>query len=109
MRFVGDLIACSRGSRPYLVSSGTQTRDVYPFTFRRPSDFVATFSSLLLDHILHNILLTSLQCSHQLGVPRDRIITSLSLTLDRCGLEGPFPLPRELIDITKPDPLLEGK
>jgi hypothetical protein len=70
---------------------------------------VPTFSNLLLDQIPLNRLLPSLRCSHQLGAPRDRLIATLPLTPDHVWTRGTIPLPRDLRDIARPDPLPIGK
>ena len=68
-----------------------------------------SFSNLLLDQIPFDRLLPSLRCSHQLGAARDKLIATLPLTPIWCGPKGPFPVPRNLRGIARPDALLASK
>jgi hypothetical protein len=71
------------------VSSGTPTRDVWPYTCRRPSDSAPLPSGHTRDQLPLRGSLPFLRCSHLLGAPRDRLIAALPPTPDQCGPGGP--------------------
>jgi hypothetical protein len=77
------------------ISSGTPIRDAWPYTRRRSSVFALSSSSHthIPGHHPPSCSLPFLWCSHLIGVPRDRWMAILSLTLDQCRLGALFLLP----------------
>lgn len=87
------------------VSSGTPTRDVWPYTCRRPSDSAPLPSGHTRDQLPLIGSLPFLRCSHLLGAPIDRLIAALPPTPDKCGPGGPSLFQWYPSGITSLDPI----